>query len=39
MKAQEFVPKKFVDVSAEKFLKNPEKYGVKGSWIEKDVSS
>lgn len=39
VKAQELVPKKFVDVSAKKFLKNPEKYGVKGSWIEKDVSS
>jgi hypothetical protein len=39
VKAQEFVPKKFVDVPAKEFLKNPEKYSEKGKWIEKDVMS
>ena len=37
--AHKVMPKGYIDTSAEKFLKNPEKYGVKGSWIKKDVSS
>lgn len=39
VKAHEIVPKGFVDVSAEEFLKNPEKYGFEGSWIAKDIIS
>jgi hypothetical protein len=38
-KAHDFVPKGFVDVSAEKFLKNPEKYGSEGSWIDREIKS
>lgn len=33
--AHRFVPKDFVDVSAEKFLEHPEKYGYEGEWIER----
>lgn len=39
VKAHEIVPKGFVDVSAEEFLKHPEKYGSEGYWIEKDIIS
>jgi hypothetical protein len=39
MKAHEVVPKGFVDVSAEEFLKNPERYGSEGSWIDKEIES
>jgi len=39
VKAHEYVPKGFVDVSARKFLENPEKYGLKGEWIEKEIES
>ena len=39
VKAHEIMPKGFVDVSAEEFLRNPEKYGFEGSWIEKDILS
>jgi hypothetical protein len=39
VKAHEIVPKGFVDVSAEEFLRHPEKYGFEGSWIEKDILS
>jgi hypothetical protein len=38
-KAHELVPKGFVNVSAEKFLKNPERYGSEGSWIDKEIES
>lgn len=38
-KAHEIVPKGFVDVSAEKFLGHPEKYGFEGMWIEREVDS
>jgi hypothetical protein len=38
-KAHDFVPKGFVDVSAEKFLKNPERYGSEGSWIDREIES
>jgi len=33
------MPKGFVDVSAEKFLKSPEEYGYEGSWVELEVES
>jgi len=39
VKAHRLVPKGFVDVSAEKFLKHPEKYGSEGSWIDREVES
>jgi hypothetical protein len=39
VKAHTLVPKGFVDVSAEEFLKHSEKYGIEGSWIAKDVVS
>jgi hypothetical protein len=38
-KAHEIVPKGFVKVSAEKFLKNPERYGSEGSWIDREIES
>ena len=38
-KAHELMPKGFIDVSAEEFLENPEKYGFEGSWIEREVES
>ncbi len=36
-KAQSIMPKGFVDVPAEEFLKPPEDYWEEGSWVEKDV--
>ena len=39
VKAHRLVPKGFVDVSAEQFLKHPEWYGFEGEWIEKEVAS
>ena len=39
VKAQEYVPKKFVNVSAEKFVAHPENYGHPGEWIDKEVES
>lgn len=39
VKAHKFVPKGYVDVSAEEFLENPEKYGTEGYWIEKEIFS
>jgi len=39
VKAHQVMPSGFVDVSAEEFLKNPEKYGSEGSWIEAEVES
>ena len=39
VKALQIVPKDFVDVSAEKFLKHPERYGFEGEWVEKEVKS
>ena len=39
IEAHRIVPRGYVDVSAEEFLKNPEKYGFEGEWIEKDVES
>ena len=39
VKAHKLMPRGFVDVSAEKFLKHPERYGVEGYWIDKEVES
>jgi len=39
VKAQKIVPKRFVDVSAEEFLKHPERYGSEGVWVERAVES
>ena len=39
VKAQFLMPKGFVDVSAQKFLKHPESYGFEGEWVEKEVES
>jgi hypothetical protein len=40
VKALKTVPKRrFVDVSAEKFLKHPERYGIEGEWIDVIVES
>jgi len=39
VKAHEIVPRGFVDVSAEEFLRHPEKYGYEGYWIDKDIFS
>ncbi|MDH5481478.1 MAG: hypothetical protein OEY22_01165 [Candidatus Bathyarchaeota archaeon] len=39
VKAHTFVPRGFVDVSAEKFVGHPEKYGLEGEWIDKEVES
>jgi hypothetical protein len=39
LKAHEIMPKGFVDVSAEEFLKHPEKYGSEGEWIDREVES
>lgn len=37
--AQRLMPKGFIDVSAEKFLKKPYKYGDEGEWIEREILS
>jgi len=39
VKAHHIVPKGFIDVSAERFLKEPEEYGFEGSWIDRDIES
>lgn len=39
IEAHKIVPKGFVDVSAEEFLRHPERYGFEGSWIEREVES
>lgn len=39
MKAHRIVPKGFVTVSAEKFVDQPEEYGLAGEWIEKEIES
>jgi hypothetical protein len=39
VKAHHLMPKGFVDVSAEKFLENPEHYGTEGEWIDREVES
>ena len=39
VKAHQVMPKGFVDVSAEEFLKHPEKYGSEGQWIDREIES
>ena len=39
VKAHRIVPRRFVDVRADKFLKHPEKYGQEGYWIDREVES
>lgn len=39
IEAHRIMPKGFVDVSAEEFLKHPEKYGFEGEWIDREVES
>ena len=39
VKAHRIMPKGYVDVSAEKFLKRPERYGFKGEWVDRRVES
>jgi hypothetical protein len=39
IEAQHIMPKGFVDVSAEEFLKHPEDYGYEGEWIDREVES
>jgi len=39
IKAHHVMPKGYVDVSAQKFLKNPEKYGYRGRWLDKEINS
>ncbi len=37
--AHSFMPKGFVTVSSRKFVENPERFGFKGEWIEREVES
>jgi len=37
--AHQIMPNGYVTVSAEKFLADPEKYGTRGFWIDKEVES
>jgi hypothetical protein len=37
--AHRYVPKRFVNVSAEKFVEHPEHYGYQGKWIERQIES
>jgi hypothetical protein len=39
IKTNKIVPKGFIDVSAEKFLAHPERYGYEGEWIEREIES
>jgi hypothetical protein len=39
VKTQRYMPKDFVDVPAEKFVEYPERYGVEGEWVEREVES
>jgi hypothetical protein len=39
LKAHQIMPNGYVDVSAEKFLDNPERYGQEGSWIDREMES
>lgn len=39
LKAHKIVPKGFVTVSAEEFLKQPEEYGSEGEWVERTIKS
>jgi len=39
VRAHRFMPRGYVDVSAEKFLEHPWRFGQEGSWIEREVVS
>jgi hypothetical protein len=39
IQAQKIMPNGYVDVSATQFLANPEKYGTRGFWIDREVIS
>lgn len=39
IKAHHVMPKGYVDVPAEKFVKDPERYGLSGRWIDREVES
>jgi hypothetical protein len=39
VEAHDTVPKGYVRVSADKFVKNPDKYGYEGTWIDREVQS
>ena len=39
VKAKKIVPKGYIDIPAKDFLKNPRRYGEKGTWIESDIDS
>jgi hypothetical protein len=39
LKTNRLVPKGYVDVSAKKFLKHPEKYSYEGIWIDRKIES
>jgi hypothetical protein len=38
-RAHYIMPKDYIDVSADEFLKHPEEYGYEGSWIDREVES
>ena len=37
--ANYYMPRGYVEVDARDFLENPEKYGVPGVWVDRDVES
>ncbi len=39
LKAQKIMPKGYVKVAAEKFVKKPQDYGFEGVWIDSEVES
>ena len=39
VKAHQVMPKGYVDVSAEKFVEHPERYGLEGEWIDREIES
>jgi uncharacterized 2Fe-2S/4Fe-4S cluster protein (DUF4445 family) len=39
IKAHRIMPKGYVDISAEEFLRHPEEYGYEGSWIDREIES
>ena len=38
-KALKIVPKGFITAAAEKFLKNPFRYGYEGVWVEREIET
>ena len=39
VKAHQVMPKGYVDVSAEKFIEHPERYGLEGEWLDREIES